>query len=141
MKILVKRVALFSLFLLSLICVSCKKDNVIFHDDKNGGQEELRYYVKYEVPAPKSPVSAALSFTYSFLDDKGNNISGKYSKSGVSQIFGPVKKGFVAEVEATVYNSDFGSSGGQPVNIYVAINEEPFALKASGNGFLSYVIE
>ena len=108
-----------------------------------GSQEPaLRYYVKYEVGTYSGMANATMEFTYSFVDEKNQKVNGTYHpKQGVTQTFGPVSKGFVATAEAYMNITYSSTHSGQPINIYVAINEEPFTLKTSGCGSVSYKIE
>lgn len=124
-----KKVLLIITLLLSVL--SCSKV----------GPDANRYYVKYEIDAYSGRANASMSFSYTLLDNNNQYVSGAYgSKTGYSQTYGPVSKGFESYLEAYM-NITYGSKVGQPVKIYVAINEEPFTLKASGQGKISYKIK
>lgn len=125
------------MILLLIAALSCTKPV-----DTGSQEPDMRYYVKYEVGTFSGLANATMEFTYSFVDEKNQEVSGTYHpKQGATQTYGPVSKGFVAKAEAYMNINYNSTHSGQPVNIYVSINEEPFTLKASGNGSVSYKIE
>lgn len=110
-----KRILLIaSVFFISVVLNSCSS------------VEDDRYYVKYEANDSIHYLGKVIVNTENGIREfTVNNIS-------FSQIFGPVKKGFIATV--TAYNAT-------TVSIYVCKGEEPFVLKHAGSTRGYYVID
>ena len=114
---------------------SCEKDqdNSEINNQNNQGLTQDNYYVNYIISAP-GPYGRFSNWTATTPD-------GSYSNSGLqvtgwNQTYGPVSKYFMCNVEIGHFQ------GGTPtIEIHVAKNQEPFALKASSTGSsASYVI-
>ena len=128
MKHILYLLLLSPIFLLS----SCEKDQDN-SETTNQGLTQDNYYVNYIISAP-GPYGR-------FSDWTATTPDGYYSNSGLqvtgwNQTYGPVSKYFMCNVEIG------HAQGGIPtIEIHVAKNQEPFALKASSTGTsASYVI-
>lgn len=101
---------------------SCNKEDI----DNNETVLNDNYYVKYIIKG---------NGTYShFSNWTVTTPQGKYTNSGIqmkywSQTYGPVIKGFKCDVQ--IGNS---ISGDPTIEIHVAKNQEPFALKENKTG-------
>lgn len=103
---------------------SCKKDEM-----KTTTNDA--YLVKYVLQGNGTYIYFS---DFSVNTDQGNKSFSGYQFQSWSQTYGPVKKGFNAAVSV---NSDLVT-----VEIYVAKNNGPFALKASNSsGSTSYTID
>jgi hypothetical protein len=117
----------------SFLAFSCSTDD----GDNNPAEktptptEDDRYYVKYEA-------SGGGAYYYlqsvSVNTENGTRTFSDRAVQSFSQTFGPVKKGFVANISVV------GSSNAR-VSIYVCKGEEPFALKQTGTTKASYTID
>ena len=114
------------IYTIFLLAISCHKN-----DDTDNANEPTIYYVKYE---------ASGNGSYSYVDktivatgDGDRTFTG--TARSWSETFGPVSKGFRAEITAS------GRGGIPRVAIYVCRGKEPFALKQTGNGSASYTID
>jgi hypothetical protein len=115
------------LFILPLM-MSCDK-----------GSSSADYYVRYEYGLSSNPSfgSSYYNKTISVNTDSGIKDFTTISNS-FTETFGPVKKGFKASITVE-YESGGGTTN---LRIYVSRGEEPFALKANGQGnSLSYTID
>lgn len=117
------------------LCYSCSADDDA--PEVSVPQKEDNYYVKYE--AQGHAVSGAHKYVSMNVDVSTPDGTKNYKtesalKTTFSQTFGPVKKGFVTNIM---------TSGCTYMNcqIYVSVNEEPFALKAEGTSSAKYKIE
>lgn len=114
---------------LTLLVSACGKN-----DDSSGS-----YYVKYS--GATSTKHLAMS-NYTYTNEKGTTSS--YRSSGFSTNFsvtiGPVNKGFMASVNCNCDETP-ALINTIKVDIEVSKNGEPFALKASGGGSASYIID
>ena len=114
------------IYTIFLLAISCHKN-----DDTDNANEPTIYYVKYE---------ASGNGSYSYVDktivatgDGDRTFTG--TARSWSETFGPVSKGFRAEITAS------GRGGIPRVAIYVCRGKEPFALKQTGNGSAAYTID
>ena len=87
--------------------------------------EEANYYVKYE--ATITSIYYGAEVNYVVATEKGSQTITTDSKN-LSEVFGPVQKGFTASISGKSDYPPVNSS--MVVNIYVCRGEEPFALKA-----------
>lgn len=121
---------LIALFLFSLFCscdkeecpCRCGRDNCPENGNSvnSSKNESADYYVKYTASCnyPNILESVAVSTT------KGTERFNLHGKRSWEQTYGPVKKGFNANISVNGYNCT--------IEINVAKNYEPFALKSSG---------
>lgn len=120
------------LFVLSL--TGCKKSND-------------SYYIRYEVAAKSTHYETAKIEVETDMGEKTisltiNPSSGTYYHlqncvNVFSEQFGPVPKGFIASINASIPNASSLTSASLEVAIYVSRNNEPFVLKASNSGSTS----
>lgn len=112
-----------------LFISSCEEE-----EEDNQVLIENNYYVNYIISAP-GPYGRFSNWTATTPDGAYSN-SG-YQVSGWNQTYGPVQKHFMCNVQIEDYQ------GGTPtIEIHVAKNQEPFALKVSSTGSsASYVID
>ena len=116
---------LLAVLALPLLLLSCSSDD----EDS----DELRYYIKYEAEAytyhPEAPKFLTAATDTGFLRLKVDDAKTfKWTK-----IYGPLKKDFVAILNCNgdeYYNSHKNFFG----RISVAIEDEPFIVKAEGEG-------
>ena len=92
--------------------------------------ETANYYVKYE--AQISSVHYGADAKYVVSTESGSTTITTRSKTW-TETFGPVKKGFTASI-----SGEAEYDGTMTLNIYVCRGEEPFVLKASQTGEVSY---
>lgn len=110
------------MFSMVFIFSSCSKDE----NENTEVKAKDNYYVRYEITG---------NGAYGrFSNWEVKTPDGIYSNKGTqvgrwSQTYGPVSKGFKCGVEIGNY-----ISGAPTIEIYVAKNEEPFALKVSATG-------
>jgi len=117
-----------SLMIISALTIfafsSCNKEGI----DNTGVNDN--YYVKYVI----SSIYPDLFSNWSVTTPQGNYTKNGYQTRNWEQTYGPVKKGFKCEVQV--------SSGAPTIEIYVAKNQEPFALKTTKAGYsASYTID
>lgn len=126
LSILTNMLVMFSVFTISIILSSCNKEDIEGIEDKKEFTTNDNYYVKYIIKAP-GPYGRFSNWTASTPD-------GTYSNSGYQvrsweQTYGPVKKEFNCRIQIGHYQ------GGTPtIEIHVAKNQEPFALKTTKTG-------
>ena len=116
-----KIVRLFTL-LLSLFIFGCSDDNGESRENDNA-----EYYVKYEATVSSRYPSDGIFYTVA--TENGTEIF--TNKKSLNVTFGPLKKGFTAELSidaSSLYIADCTA------NIYVCRGCEPFSLKATGTG-------
>lgn len=113
-----KKLAILGLFSVCLLLAGCKKED---------------YYVKYEAMIYDIKGSN-YGMIVDVATDKGNETFNAKG-STFSQTFGPVKKGFNAQIKITTE-----ATCSAQVNIYACRGEEPFVLKKynSKNLYPSY---
>lgn len=98
--------------------------------DINTNNINDNYYVKYII----SNSYPRIFSNWSVTTPEGNYSKNAYQTRGWKQIYGPVKKGFICEVQV--------GNGDPTIEIYVSKNEEPFALKKTIRGMkASYTID
>ena len=128
-------IIIFSLLFYGLI-LSCSKDDeqTIPEEPKtedqaqnNNQEEEVRYYVKYEIEIKHDRADDTMSIE--FTSEKG-----KEKVSGLAEnwsgTYGPVKKGFKASLACSI--STIGYRKEIHGRIYVCREIEPFVIKAEG---------
>ncbi len=127
-------IIIFSLLFYGLI-LSCSKDDeqTILEEPKtedqaqnnNQKEEEVRYYVKYEIEIKHDRADDTMSIE--FTSEKG-----KEKVSGLAEnwsgTYGPVKKGFKASLACSI--STIGYRKEIHGRIYVCREIEPFVIKA-----------
>ena len=108
--------------LIATVSLSCEKEKAVEH----------RYYIRYEA----EPVSQSAEEQYKVLvtDQFGDNLIDAEGK--FSCVAGPVKNGFQAYIYALIDNA----TRGYDVKIYVAQDNSPFVLRASGTDSQQYFI-
>lgn len=112
---------------LLLICsgclISCSSDDEHVEEPI---QEEVRYYVKYEVGISKYRPTGTIS-----IQCQGDKKVEEYfiKGSGWEETFGPFKKGQKVFLKAS-YDSGLSVTGDSYVKISVSRNKEPFVLRA-----------
>ena len=131
-----KRVIYIILAVTLTICfTSCTKDEEENKDDvenmkspeTSAPQEEVRYYVKYEVRWSANQIVKRY-ITYS--TEKGKETAEFYQKGlEWDGTYGPVKKGFVADISL-----DAPMVSNIRIRIYVSRDKEPFVIKAETSG-------
>jgi hypothetical protein len=121
---------LIALLLFSLFCscdreecpCRCGRDNCLENGNSanTSKNESASYYVKYTASCyyPNILESVTVSTT------KGTESFNLHGKRSWEKTYGPVNKGFNANISVSGYNCT--------IEIYVAKNNEPFALKSSG---------
>lgn len=107
---------------------ACNGDDNSVDNKVPEGNNDDRYYVKYE----------ARNNLYYLGNVSVNTEKGvqrfEVNSMSFSQTFGPVKKGFKANITVSQ------TSGTTVSSIYVCIGEEPFVLKQTGNASTSCYI-
>ena len=93
--------------------------------------DSTNYYIKYEAKITDGGYTGA-NVNYIVSTEKGPTTIATHSMTW-TETFGPVKKGF----EASIYG-EAECAGKMTLNIYVCRGEEPFVLKASQTGEMSY---
>lgn len=105
---------LFSVFFGFIIALSsCDKNEM----DKDAMDTKDNYYVKYVI----STIYPRIFSNWSVSTPEGKYTKNDYQTRHWEQTYGPVKKGFKCEVQV--------GRGEPTIEIYVAKNQEPFALK------------
>lgn len=135
----IQRISVLRFFIFIMLGIltfsSCRKEEIDSEVTGNAGNNSNNdnYYVNYVIQAP-GPYGRFSNWTATTPD-------GTFRNSGLqiarwNQTFGPVQKGFNCKVQIANYQ------GGTPtIEILVAKNGEPFALKTSVTGAsASYVI-
>jgi len=113
-------VILFSVLTVSTFS-SCTKE------DKNGNTGTSdNYYVKYVI---KGNGTYGRFSNWTATTPQGIYTNSGYQTPSWNQTYGPVKKGFKCEVQIGNY-----ISGAPTIEIHVAKNSEPFALKVTNTG-------
>ena len=107
---------MFSL-VISIALSSCKKDETKTTTTNDN------YFVKYVIKGNGTYIYFS---DFSVNTDQGNMSFSGYQYKSWNQTYGPLKKGFTASVSV--------KSSLVTVEIYVAKNDGPFALKASKSG-------
>lgn len=102
-----------------LIFFSCKKE------ETNNSVTNDNYYVKYIINGN----GAYGRFSNWIVTTPQGTFTNRYQTSSWNQTYGPVKKGFKCEVQVGDY-----ISGAPTIEIHVAKNNEPFALKVTNTG-------
>lgn len=115
-----------SLVFVSVSLFSCEKVDSDSNKVTEENTDTPNYYVKYQFSCGNK---YSLRFTVE-TDTGPKSFSGVYS--GWSETYGPVSKGFHARISVAT---------GVNVKIYVCRGQEPFVLKASGDGDASYIID
>ncbi len=107
-----------------LLCVSFSmlacKDNDVEPEPKD-------YYVQYK--------ASSMYYLNKIIvaTESGKKTYTDYKSQSFNKTFGPVNKGFMAEISVGV--------GKSSVEIYVSRKNEPFVLKATGSGGAKYKID
>ena len=114
-----KKAIMILLAVCALGLTGCKKENI---------SSDHNYYIKYIVNYQIS--SGTLNATITDCDGQQVSWTSGYSSRSFERIIGPVQTGF----EATI------GSGGQ-LEIYACRDSEPWVLKASGSGSVSYTLD
>lgn len=128
---------LFSSFILSLLCLSCSKDD---NDPEPTIIEDVRYYVKYEVDLTGSTNNHTYKIEYLTQDGAKLISEKKYGRSFYwDGTYGPFKKNDKVSLSVS-------TGGTLKVNARISVSreKEPFAIRAetiSGDGAsLNYII-
>lgn len=118
-EVIMKRLAFFLTAAIIVFCLSsCHTD------------PDAIYYIRYE--ATINSVHSGATAKYVVATENGSTeITSK--KKTLNETFGPVKKGFTASI-----SGEAEYDGTMTLSIYVCRGEEPFALKASKTGEVSY---
>lgn len=115
-------ISLLSVFLFS----SCDKEN----EDSSEAPIADSYYVKYVISASYPRIFS----NWSVSTPQGQYTKNNYQTRHWEETYGPVKKGFNCNVEV--------KNGEPTIAIYIAKNQEPFALKTTKNGYsASYTVD
>jgi hypothetical protein len=124
-SIMVCRLILFTILTILTIS-SCNKEEI----DNNGTVTNDNYYVKYVL----SSNYPRLFSNWSVTTPGGSYTKNNYQIRQWEQTYGPVKKGFKCAVQIGI---------GEPtIEIHVAKNQQPFALKNTKTGMsASYTID
>ena len=96
-------------------------------EDENSEPSVADYYVQYKAG------SMYYLNKVTVATESGKKVYSDYKSSSFNKTFGPVRKGFMAEISVGVSNSS--------VEIYVSRGNEPFVLKATGSGGAKYKID
>lgn len=96
-------------------------------EDENSEPSVADYYVQYKAG------SMYYLNKVTVATENGKKVYSDYKSSSFNKTFGPVRKGFMAEISVGVSNSS--------VEIYVSRGNEPFVLKATGSGGAKYKID
>lgn len=123
-----KKISVLLIGLLTMIMVSCSKDN----DDST--QINDRYYVRYDVTVTTIHIGGTMSL---ILNTENGMQNFQTTSKVFSETFGPVNKGFNTSVSASTSYSD----GILSSSIYVCKGNEPFVLKATGTSSAEYTID
>lgn len=119
-------ISLLSVFLFS----SCDKENDDSNDDSSETPTAASYYVKYIISASYPRIFS----NWSVSTPQGQYTKNNYQTRHWEETYGPVKKGFNCNVEV--------ENGEPTIAIYIAKNQEPFALKTTKNGHsASYTVD
>ncbi|MGL5682025.1 MAG: hypothetical protein ACRDDZ_03085 [Marinifilaceae bacterium] len=116
--------------LFAIIFSSCDKEDTSLCNKEHSNDVKSEYYVKYSI---SSGASQYFINSFSVTTDIGKRIYNDRVKSW-TQIYGPVEKGFEAQVDAS------GAST-TSVEIYICKDNGSFALKATGGSSASYTID
>lgn len=115
-------ISLLSVFLFS----SCDKEN----EDSSEVPIADNYYVKYVISSSYPRIFS----NWSVSTPQGQYTKNNYQTRHWEETYGPVKKGFNCNVEV--------KNGEPTIAIYIAKNQEPFALKTTKNGYsASYTVD
>lgn len=115
------------LFGIFMILSSCDKDEL---DTEEETVISDNYYVKYVISASYPRIFSNWSVT----TPQGNYTKNNYQTRHWEETYGPVKKGFNCNVQV--------KNGEPTIAVYVAKNQEPFALKTTKTGqSTSYTID
>lgn len=126
MNTLLKITTLFFAILIGLS--SCNKDEPSINNNDETSIND-NYYVKYVI----STTYPRIFSNWSVTTPEGKFTKNNYQTRYWEQTFGPVKKGFYCDVRV--------ENGEPTIEIHIAKNQEPFALKSTGTGSrLSYTI-
>lgn len=106
--------------LIILIFFSCKKEETV------NSVTNDNYYVKYII---KGNGAYGRFSNWTATTPQGTYANSGYQTPSWNQTYGPVKKGFKCEVQVGDY-----ISGAPTIEIHVAKNNEPFALKVTNTG-------
>ncbi|WP_418894712.1 hypothetical protein [Limibacterium fermenti] len=127
-SILTKTLMIISVLII-FIFSSCNKEEIKI-DDNNETAMNDNYYVKYVISSSYPRIFSNWSVT----TPQGNYTKNNYQTRHWEETYGPVKKGFNCKVQV--------ENGEPTVAIYVAKNQEPFALKTTRTGqSASYIID
>ncbi len=131
-------------YLLLILCLSlssCSKDDDLpitipmteEGNNDNDKEEAVRYYVKYEVSFSTQHINA--SRLIQFTNENGEqsiSLTNQIYNVSWEGVYGPIEKSFETSLNCSTPNYEYSSN--IHARIYVCREEEPFVIKAEGNG-------
>lgn len=133
-------IILFSLF------SSCKdeSDEPTFPNSTEEKEEDVRYYVKYEIEMKTRWINTINTIT--FISDNGVQSFEAEGSKNWTATYGPISYGTKVYLKINRDgNEDYKSGGTNQARIYISKNQEPFVIKAEDSGnkdiYLSYSID